>query len=1215
MEALANNKTKNIRCLDFRAHTVKLSNKEDYAGNLPWCNRCNFHHTGQCVEKCGNCKLRGHQARDCRIPVSRAKQRSVVSGKKAGVTYYGCGGEIDLEKEKEKRIKELDNIIFKVGQSAQTVYMLTKPQVFYDNIHKKALGYQNPFYLKKAQRIKPTLYDDIVIYAKHVAMPVIDDEETLILEEESRSKMSEKEKDPKAIKQNISHKPTDYEKLNRLSQDFGKHFTPQQELSAEQAFWLRISNPTIESSNKPPVKVEVPSELPKKRITPDARTKGEWGFEHTKAVFNNDIIPFLKSLKDIFNVLDKDLLNEIMEVQTVFDQMDAVVQQSSVDKQCLEISKKELLLENDRPLQQIMSQDVLLTMMNSMSLIGESVNMERKRNESCDKCFNLDAKLLKSQNAHNDILKSYSQLEKHYQFDLIKKTRVHTKEHSDSLIDKLNLKSAKTKDLKAQIKDKVFVITSLKNELRKLKGKEIVDFATQIPSANTIVPGMFKLDLEPLAPRLLQNREAHIDYLKYTQEQADILWGIVEQAKAKQPLDNALDFACMHAQRIQELIVYVRDICPNAIKLSAKKVESSITSNSNTPVFSPIGLKCSTGSSKKAKIVESKNANHSEPNHTWGSNATDIPSSSSLVMTGTVRIGNDHIARIIGYGDSQLGNVTISRVYYVEGLRHNLFSVGQFCDADLEVAFQKNTCFIHNLEGVDLLYGSRDTNLYTISLEDMLKTSPICLLSKVSKTKSWLWHCQLSHLNCGTLNKLAKDGLAQGIPRLKFQKDHLYLACALGKSKKSSHQPKAEDTNQENYIFCIWICVFLRTKDEAPEAIIKCIKNIQVRLNATVRNQNGVVERQNQTLVEVARTMLIFSKATLFLWAEAINTACYTQNRSLIRLRYNKTPYELMQDNKPDLSFFHVFGALCYPTNDNDDLGKLDAKADIGIFVGCAPAKKAFRIYNKRTQKIIETIHVTFDEQTTMASEQFSSGPGLHYMTLATSSSGLVPNPVSQKPFQEAIAPRAVVLADFIVSTSTDLDTPSLSTPSTQEQEHSPKISHGFEESPKTPIFRDDPLHESLHEESTSQGSSSNVRQTHTLFEHLGKWTKDHPIANLKTVEFGGVLKNKARLVAQGFRQEAGIDFKESFAPVARIEAIHIFVANVAHKNMMIYQMDVKTAFLNGELKEEVYVSQPEVFVDQEAKKGPLQSQTSTTCMVRHAVKLPNLITFLQRYS
>ncbi|GJV10339.1 retrovirus-related pol polyprotein from transposon TNT 1-94 [Tanacetum coccineum] len=332
-----------------------------------------------------------------------------------------------------------------------------------------------------------------------------------------------------------------------------------------------------------------------------------------------------------------------------------------------------------------------------------------------------------------------------------------------------------------------------------------------------------------------------------------------------------------------------------------------------------------------------------------------------------------------------------------------------------------------------------------------------------------------------------------------------------------------------------------RTKDEAPEAIIKCIKNIHVRLNAIVRNvqtdygtefvnqtlhefyknvgishqtsvarspqQNGVVERRNRTLVEFAHTMLIFSKAPLFLWAEAINTACYTQNRSLIRLRYNKTPYELMQDKKPDLSFFHVFGSLCYPTNDNDNLGKLDAKADICIFVGYAPAKKAFKIYNKRTWKIIETIHVTFDELTAMASEQFNLGLGLHFMTPATSSSGLVPNPIPQQP---CIPPPRDdwdrFLTDSPVSTSIDQDAPSSSTPSTKNK---------------------------------------NILQTF-------------------------------------LKQEEGIDFEESFAPVARIDAIRIFVANVAHKNMTIYQMDVKTDFLNGELKEEVYVSQPEGFIDQD---------------------------------
>ncbi|GJU43313.1 hypothetical protein Tco_1200579 [Tanacetum coccineum] len=205
-----------------------------------------------------------------------------------------------------------------------------------------------------------------------------------------------------------------------------------------------------------------------------------------------------------------------------------------------------------------------------------------------------------------------------------------------------------------------------------------------------------------------------------------------------------------------------------------------------------------------------------------------------------------------------------------------------------------------------------------------------------------------------------------------------------------------------------------------------------------------------------------------------------------------------MQDKKPYLSFLCVFGSLCYPTNDHEDLGKFDAKADIRIFVGYAPTKKTFRIYNRRTKIILETIHVTFDELTIMASEQFSSGPRLHYMTPATSSTGLVSNPVSQQPcippirddwdrlfqpifdeyfnpsiivvsvVQESATPRDKVLADSPVSTSIDQDAPSTSIPSSQEHEHSLIISQGFEESPKTPTFHDDPLNESPQEDSTS---------------------------------------------------------------------------------------------------------------------------------------------------
>nr|GEW51925.1 copia protein [Tanacetum cinerariifolium] len=221
------------------------------------------------------------------------------------------------------------------------------------------------------------------------------------------------------------------------------------------------------------------------------------------------------------------------------------------------------------------------------------------------------------------------------------------------------------------------------------------------------------------------------------------------------------------------------------------------------------------------------------------------------------------------------------------------------------------------------------------------------------------------------------------------------------------------------------------------------------------------------------------------------------------------------------------------------------------------------------------------------------------------------PLTIAVSPVPVAAAPRVVDL-DSLMSTSIDHDAPSKSIPSTQDQEHSLIISQGFEESPNTLHFHDDPLHESLHEDSTSQGSSSNVRPIHTPFESLGRWTKDHPIENVigdssrsvstrkqlqtdamlcyfdafptsvKTDEFSEVLKNKVRLVAQGFKKEEGIDFEESFTPVSRIKAIRIFVEHAANKNMRIFQMDVKTTFLNGELKEEVYVSQPEGSVDRD---------------------------------
>ncbi|GJY42398.1 hypothetical protein Tco_0429668 [Tanacetum coccineum] len=393
---------------------------------------------------------------------------------------------MDKEIDLEKKIKELDNIVYKVGQSAQTVHMLTKPQVFYDDTHKQALGYQNLFYLKKAQRIKPTLYDGSVISSQHVASPVIDDEETLILEEVSRSKMLAKQNDPMSKEKKVNTTPINYVELNRLSKDFGKRFVPQQELSDEQAFWLQTLHPNTDQSASSPVKIEAPKELPKvslvntslkklkyhlgqfdtvvkKQITPDAITKGEWGFEHTKAVFLKEIIPFLKTLKDIFNVFDKDLLNEVTEVQTVFNQMEAAVQQYFVDKQY-----------------------VMICVMNSTAVFDD-VNVELQSSQSCVKCLDLDAELLKSQNAYNDLSKKYfenNDLKAQLQAkdttickwkEHIKLMRENDKEekvkHEMDEIETINIElEHKNVDLKGQIQEKVFVTTALQSELRRLKG-------------------------------------------------------------------------------------------------------------------------------------------------------------------------------------------------------------------------------------------------------------------------------------------------------------------------------------------------------------------------------------------------------------------------------------------------------------------------------------------------------------------------------------------------------------------------------------------------------------------------------------------------------------------------------------------------------------------------------------------------------------------------
>ncbi|GJS50639.1 retrovirus-related pol polyprotein from transposon TNT 1-94, partial [Tanacetum coccineum] len=807
------------------------------------------------------------------------------------------------------------------------------------------------------------------------------------------------------------------------------------------------------------------------------------------------------------------------------------------------------------------------------------------------------------------------------QFDSIKKSCVSNIEHNDSLVAQMNLKSVENADFQVQIHKKILAIEVLENELKIIKGKHVVDSVTPKPKVFTIAQGMSKVAFEPLPPKLFKNKEAYIDYIHKSRENATVLREIVEEVRASNPLDGELDLACKYAERIQEELVCVHDTCPclatpkerliaftqknkdsktkpaNPVISSQHReklvVGSSKTPDSNMPVLPSIGLKSSTkvcrsqpsGNKRNDRIPQPQHSNlkntveaqHRKPtlsankkNHVKTSvcdaniKHTMLNANSELmcvkcnqcmfdanhdacflkyvsdmnVRSKPKSVKNDkikeewkptgHVFTKVGFqwrpigrkfsfvrnvfpltritttkemplrktiplavteqthvatriytrkpnvpiivGSNRKAKVVQIVLWYLDfgfskhmiGDRSQLTNfiakflgtvkfVGQFCDLNLEVAFRKHTCFVRNLEGVDLLLGSRGTNLYTISIGDMLSSSPICLLSKASKTKSWLWHCYLLHLNFGAINHLARHGLIRGLPKLKFEKDHLCSACALGKSKKHSHKPKADDTNQEK-LFLLHMDLYgpMRFVNQTLRDYYESVGISHETSIARTPQQNGVVERRNRTLFEATRTMLIYAKAQLFLWAKAVATACYTQNHSIVRLRHGKTPYELLHDKKPDLSYIHVFGALCYPTNDSENLA--------------------------------------------MASKRSSLEPAFHEMTPATPSSGLVPNPPSTAPFVPPTRKEWDIVFqpvfDEFFNPPTNVD---FSVPADEILNHDLEVAHISND----PYFGI-PFPETILEESSS--SDANPPLVHPdapVSEHISRWTKDHPLHNI----------------------------------------------------------------------------------------------------------------------
>ncbi|GKD79092.1 retrovirus-related pol polyprotein from transposon TNT 1-94 [Tanacetum coccineum] len=280
------------------------------------------------------------------------------------------------------------------------------------------------------------------------------------------------------------------------------------------------------------------------------------------------------------------------------------------------------------------------------------------------------------------------------------------------------------------------------------------------------------------------------------------------------------------------------------------------------------------------------------------------------IFLGTVHFGNDQFALILGYGDLIQGNVMIKWVYYVKGLNHNLFSVGQFCDTDLEVAFWKSTCYVRDLQGNDLLTGSRGSDLYTISLQETSSATPLCLMAKsLRQLKHVYGSRRLYTTNFDYINLLSKKDIDETPEVLK---DFL----------------KMIQRNLQAQVITVRTNIGTKFLNKTLHAYFK-EKDIEHQTSTPrTPEQNDIVERRNRTLVKVARTMLSASKLPLFFWAEAIATACYTQNRSRIIPRHEHIPYHIINGRKPSLKHLHIFGCTCYITRDGENLNKMKEKED-----------------------------------------------------------------------------------------------------------------------------------------------------------------------------------------------------------------------------------------------------------------------------------------------
>nr|GEV16592.1 hypothetical protein [Tanacetum cinerariifolium] len=536
---------------------------------------------------------------------------------------------------------------------------------------------------------------------------------------------------------------------------------------------------------------------------------------------------------------------------------------------------------------------------------------------------------------------------------------------------------------------------------------------------------------------------------------------------------------------------------------------------------------------------------------------------------------------------------------------------------NLEVAFQKSTCFVRDLQGNDLLIGNRGSDLYTISLQESTSSTPLCLMAKASPTQAWLWHRRLSHLNFDYINLFLKKDVVIGLPKLKFIKDQLCSSCEVSKAKRSSFKSKVVPSSKGmlNLLY-MDLCGPMRVASINRKKYILRHKFLNKTLNsffkekgiehqistARTPEQNSVVERQNHTLVEAARRMLSASKLPLFFWAEEIATVCYTQNGSIIISNHDKTTYHIINDRKPSIKHLHIFGCICYLTRDGENLDKMKEKRDSCILVGYSTQSKGYQMSVDN-----DTLGLVPKQQ--KASDYDNSNPVPQLQNVSSSADSHVP---SQHELDLLFGP---LYDEFFTAGNSSVNKSSSPTNNYNQQDTQPITNIQPTSEPSTltyvhaeenndnqaeeeHLLEDEFINPFYHPLEQVHGNPSKPVQTRRKLatdpemcmfiltmsiaesKNIKKAMADSPWIEAMQEELHQFDRLQARLVAKGYAQEEGIDFEESFAPVARLEAVRIFIAYAAHKSFPIYQMDVKTVFLNGPLKEEVYVAQPDRFVD-----------------------------------